>query len=91
MAENDLEEILDYLNALSPAAADKFAEEFDARCRLLPSQPNTGRPRDALLPGMRSVVVGRYVVFFLPTDDEVIIVRVLHGARNMTSDLFPVP
>lgn len=90
-AEHDLEEILGYLNSHSPTAAEKFATDFDARCQLLPSQPKTGRSRDDLVLGMRSVVVGRYVVFFLSTDDEVCIVRVLHGSRNITPELFSDP
>jgi toxin ParE1/3/4 len=87
-AESDLEEILEYLTTHSPPAASKFATDFEARCQLLPSQPNTGRPRDDLAPGLRSVVVGRYVAFFLVTDDDVVIVRVLHGARNIKPEMF---
>ena len=90
-AESDLEEILDYLNTHSSAAAEKFARDFDARCQLLPTQPKTGRPRDDLASGLRSVVVGRYVVFFLPTDEELVIVRILHGSRNITPELFSAP
>ena len=90
-AEDDLDEILTYLNGHSPASADRFAAAFEARCQLLPSQPNTGRARNDLAPGLRSVVVGRYVVFFLATDDDLFIVRVLHGSRNITPDMFTVP
>jgi len=90
-AEQDLEEILAYLNSHSPAAADRFAADLDARCQLLPSQPNTGRARDNLVAGMRSVVVGSYLVFFLATDDDLFIVRILHGARNITRSMFAPP
>ncbi len=90
-AERDLEEILEYLNGHRPSAATRFAADFDARCQLLPAQPKTGRARDDLVAEMRSVVVGRYLIFFLPTDDEVFIVRVLHGSRNITPDMFPAP
>jgi plasmid stabilization system protein ParE len=37
------------------------------------------------------VVVGRYLIFFLHTDDEVTVVRVLHGSRNITPDMFAPP
>lgn len=90
-AEQDLEDILDYLNTHSPAAADRFAADLETRCQLLRSQPNTGRARDELASGLRSVVVGRYLVFFQSTDAEVTIVRVLHGSRNITPGMFTAP
>lgn len=89
-AESDLEEILEYLNTYNPAAAEKFAMQLDSRCQLLPTQPKTGRPRDDLVAGMRSMVVGRYIIFFLPNDNEIVIVRILHGSRNITPELFSV-
>jgi plasmid stabilization system protein ParE len=42
----------------------------------------TGRPRDELQPGLRSVVVEYYVVFFVVTADEVQIRRIIHGSRD---------
>lgn len=90
-AEQDIDDILDYLDRHSPPAADRFAADLDARCQLLTTQPNTGRARDNLVPGMRSVVVGNYLVFFLATDDDLFVVRVLHGARNVTPGMFTPP
>jgi toxin ParE1/3/4 len=87
-AERDIEDVLTYLSEHSLPAAQRFVAELDARCRLLPSQPFTGRPRDDLLPGLRSVVVGKYLVFFVPTDDEVVVRRVIHGARDITPEMF---
>lgn len=90
-AEQDLETVLGALNAYNPATADRFAADFEARCALLPSQPHTGRDRGDLAPGLRSVVVGKHLVFFASSEDEVVIVRVLHGARNITPDMFANP
>src|SRR4051794_32556601 len=87
-AENDLDDILTYLSEHSQTAAERFATELEARCQLLPSQPLTGRSRDDLRVGLRSVVVGQYVVFFLATDDEIQIRRIIHGARNITPEMF---
>jgi toxin ParE1/3/4 len=83
-----LTQILAWLEEHSPAAAERFADAFEARTALLTSQPNTGRERDDLHPGLRSVVVEGYVVFFEPTNDDIIIHHVLHGSRNITPDLF---
>jgi toxin ParE1/3/4 len=87
-AERDLEEILDYLNEHSPPAAERFVAELATRCQLLTTQPFIGRARDDLRAGLRSIVVGNYVVFFLPTDDQIQIRRVIHGARNITPGMF---
>jgi toxin ParE1/3/4 len=87
-ADRDLDEILDYLIERSPSAAERLVAELDSRCRLLASQPLTGRSRDDLVPGMRSIVVGRYVLFFVSTDADVFIVRIIHGARNITPAMF---
>jgi toxin ParE1/3/4 len=48
-----------------------------------------GRSRDELAPGMRSFPVGRYVVFYLPLDDGIDVVRVLHGARDIETVFNP--
>jgi plasmid stabilization system protein ParE len=37
---------------------------------------------------LRSVVVGYYVVFFVVTDDEVQIRRIVHGSRDTQSISF---
>jgi toxin ParE1/3/4 len=87
-AERDLEEILEWLHDHSPTVAERLPTALDARCRLLASQPFTGRARDELQPGLRSVVVEYYVVFFVVTDDEVQIRRIVHGSRDTESISF---
>ena len=42
-----------------------------------------GRVRDELEPGMRSFPFGRYVIFYMPIDEGIDVVRVLHGARDI--------
>jgi len=42
-----------------------------------------GRTRDELVPGLRSLPFGRYVIFYRALDDGSEIVRVLHGARDL--------
>jgi len=48
-----------------------------------------GRARDELVPGVRCFPVGRYVVFYVPLDDGIDIVRVLHGARDIDAVFNP--
>jgi toxin ParE1/3/4 len=84
-AERDLEEILDWLHEHQPAVADRLPGALEVRCRLLASQPMTGRARDELQPGLRSVVVEYYTVYFVVTDDEVQIRRIVHNSRDTKS------
>ena len=84
-AEADLAEILDYLEERNPQAAEQLATDIDDRCTLLSQLPLMGRTRDELGPGLRSVVVQQYVLFYRVTATAVEILRILHGARDIDS------
>lgn len=45
--------------------------------------PESGTPRSELGPGLRSLVVGHYLVLYRVGPDSVDIVRVVHGAREL--------
>lgn len=49
----------------------------------------TGKSRDELAPGMRSFPIGRYVVFYMPLEDGIDVIRVLHGARDIEAVFNP--
>lgn len=87
-AEQDLEEVQDHIAAHNARAATRLIDAIERRCQGPSQQPLVGRDRSDLLPGMRSVVVGKYLIFYRPTDDGIEVVRVLHGARNITPSLF---
>jgi len=76
-------EIWDYIATDSLAAADRWVDYLDKHFRVLATQPMMGRARDELVPGVRSFPFGRYVVFYMPLDDRIDAVRVLHGARDI--------
>ena len=85
-AEADLEEIADYLSQHSPAAAVKLIDRLHAKWQLLATQPRSGAPRDDLMPGLRHSVMGNQIAFYRIDGEDVEIVRVLHGRRNITED-----
>ena len=89
LAEADILEIWDYIADDSLAAADRWVDRLDEQFRLLAAQPMMGRARDELAPGVRSFPFGRYVVFYLPLDDGIDVVRVLHGARDIDAVFNP--
>ncbi len=44
-----------------------------------------GRTREELAPNLRSLPFGRYVIFYEALPDEIVIVRVLHSARDVSA------
>ena len=82
-AERDLVEIGNFIARDNPAIATRFIERIEGHCQTLASHPLMGRARDELLPGLRSLPSGRYVIFYRALDDGAEIVRVLHGARDL--------
>ena len=82
-------ETWDYIADDSLAAADRWVDRLDEQFRVLATQPMMGRARDELAPGVRSFPFGRYVVFYVPLDDGIDVVRVLHGARDIDAVFNP--
>jgi toxin ParE1/3/4 len=82
-AEADLEEIWWHIAQDNPDAADVFLDQIEERCAVLAQFPLMGTAREDLLPSLRSLVVGSYVVFYLPVNGGIEIVRVLHGRRDL--------
>ncbi|MBF0185930.1 MAG: type II toxin-antitoxin system RelE/ParE family toxin [Magnetococcales bacterium] len=90
-AESDLAEIWCYIAQDTPAHADKLLDRIAESCSVLAIFPNTGSNRCELMPGMRSFSVENYLIFYLPMDDGIEVVRVLHGVRNIGTDYFQQP
>jgi toxin ParE1/3/4 len=82
-AQQDFEAIVECLDEHSPPAAHRFATAVADKCCPLASFPRMGRARDELYPGLRSLVVGNYLVFYRVTATAVEILRILHGARDL--------
>jgi len=53
---------------------------------LLATQPYSGSSRDDVLQDARHLVTGDYIAFYRVDDGDVLILRVLHGKRDI-SDL----
>ena len=88
LAFQDLAEIWSFIADDSEANADQFLATLDDKLKVLATQPRMGRLRDELIPELRSFPYGRYVVFFFSLPDGIDVVRVLHGARDITADDF---
>lgn len=89
LAEADILEIWNTIADDSLAAADRWVGRLDEQFRMLAAQPMMGRAREELAPGVRNFPSGRYVVFYMPMDDGIDVVRVLHGARDIDAVFSP--
>ena len=89
-AGRDLSGIFAYLSGESPHAAERLANLLDAAIEDLAEAAE----HFAVVPSRasdqtRRRVVGSYNVFYRVEGNEVMVMRVLHGARNATHLLFP--
>ena len=82
-ARSDLDEIWFYIAQDDPAAADKFIQAIIGKFPKLAGWPEIGRQREELSARLRSLVVGRCVIFYRPMENGIEVVRVLHGARDL--------
>ncbi len=82
-AAEDILDIWDFIAEDSVDAADRWLDRMDSLLQLTATQPLMGRARPELDAGLRSLPLGRYVVFYAPTADGIDVVRVLHSARDI--------
>lgn len=82
-AEADLDDIWTYYARRDAVEADLFTYQILERCLLLASQPLMGRERPELADGLRSLALGKYVIFYRLHSNGVEIVRILHGSRDL--------
>ncbi len=86
-ARQDLLDIADYVNTLSPEAAIRYYDEIIREILSLDEMPaRYPRPHDLALAvkGYRYLVVRDYLVFYVISQDRVLVRRILYGKRNYT-------
>ena len=83
LALQDLDDIWDYIAQDNPQIADHFIDKIEEKCLLLAKFPHIGTSCDTLSPALRFLTVDKYILFYLPLDDGIEVVRVLHGARDL--------
>jgi toxin ParE1/3/4 len=82
-ARADLREIRAHITKDNPAAARRVVERLRAQAQKLAETPGMGRSREDLRPDLFSFPVGRHVLFYRPQPGGIVLVRVLHGARDL--------
>lgn len=67
----------------SETVATRFLAEIVARLDEVRTLPLAGAPRPQLAPELRVLFKNPYAIYYLPCVDEIIVVRVLHGSRDV--------
>ena len=84
-AKQDMEEVIDYLNTLSPDVSLKYYDLLVEEIAGLSQMPERcPRPKDLALAarGYRYLIVKNYLVFYVIAGDTVQIRRILYACRN---------
>ena len=84
-AEQDLKDITDYLNELSPQAAIKIYDEIVdsiASLEQMPTRCQLAKNTILRVKEYRMLVVHNYVVFYVVSGNTVQIRRILYGRRQ---------
>ena len=82
-AERDITDIWDHVSEDNLDAADRLLDRFYERFRLLAANPHLGPVHPQLDCEIRHAVVGVYVILYEPSNEGVLILRVLHGRRDI--------
>jgi toxin ParE1/3/4 len=89
LARSDLREQAEFLRQSNPRAALRFLAEAEATFRRLAAMPGLGESYETSIPNTKGLRCSRisgfpsHLVFYQSTDREIIVVRVLHGARDL--------
>jgi toxin ParE1/3/4 len=85
-ADSDLDSIWQYIAIQSGSyeIADRLIDSITDSFLLLAAHPHIGRARDQdLRLGLRSFPVGNYIILYRIQDRHVLVLRVVHGSRNI--------
>lgn len=89
-ARDDLARIAEWIARSNQRRALTFIDEIEEHCRRIPATPLAypllpGRKRS----GLRRVVHGNYLIFYRVDSRQVVVIHVLHAARDYEAILFP--
>jgi toxin ParE1/3/4 len=85
-AEQDLLEVWRYYaRVASSEVADKLLRDIRDAGERLTEQATMWRARDEVMPGLRSVTVAPYILFYRVQRTRVEVARIIHGRRNLAA------
>lgn len=82
IAIGSLREIVKYIEEDNPTAARKQAQMIKRAVLRLAQFPKSGKVFEPV-PGLREMVVSKYRIFYEVQPGSVVILKVVHGSRNI--------
>ncbi len=83
-AQSDLQEIVDFIAEDNPRAADRWLTAIASKFKSISKQPMIYPARQELGINLRFCTFGAYNIYFQVKSNEILFVRVLHGARDVS-------
>jgi plasmid stabilization system protein ParE len=79
----DMDSIAEFIGRDNPERAESFSEELAHKIETVAERPLSFPARPEFGPLVRSALHGNYLILFLFDQTEVVIERVIHGARDI--------
>jgi toxin ParE1/3/4 len=86
-AIRDLDAICDLIATDNPNAASLLFDDIREQCMRVAKFPFSCKKYDQIKPNLRGFIVKSYIIFYLIEGENVSIVRVVNGYRNL-ADIF---
>jgi len=87
-ARSDLLATHRYFEQRSANAADAFIRRVNSNFENLARFPFLGRDRSSLVPGLRCLIVGLYLVFYTIGTERITIVRVIDARMDVDEEFY---
>jgi toxin ParE1/3/4 len=85
-AEIDIASIWQFIAENSVRAADAMLDRIEDAFDMLAQTPLAGRARNDLASKLRSFPIESYIIFYIPVNDGIEVVRVMHGRQDIDAD-----
>ena len=87
-ARRDIAEIWTYTERhWGEAQADGYTDELELKIGAVADNPGLGSECSELYPGLRRIKCGSHLIYYLPTDGVLDVVRILHARRDVQHEL----
>jgi toxin ParE1/3/4 len=80
-----MDSIADFIRRDNPQRAESFSEELAQKIETIAERPQSFPARPEFGRAIRSALHGNYLILFRFENEEVVIARVIHGARDIES------
>lgn len=82
-AEDDLENIADYIAVDNPKRAVSFVQEIRNRCQRIANAPQGYALAPEYGKNIRKVPYGNYLIWYTVHEGNIVILHIPHGARDI--------